>query len=106
MREIRTFELDHGEPAAAWRVTQALTLQVMAGEVWLTVQGDLRDYWLSAGETFDLKRGEQAWVSAGPGCARLALAFASGSEGVQIRPAATRAWQSVRSLMPRWLQTI
>ncbi len=24
MREIRTFELDHGEPAAAWRVTQAL----------------------------------------------------------------------------------
>ncbi|WP_144163032.1 DUF2917 domain-containing protein [Paraburkholderia sp. BCC1885] len=107
MREIRTFELDHGEPAAAWRVTQALTLQVMAGEVWLTVQGDLRDYWLSAGETFELRRGERAWVSAGAGGARLALAFASGTDGVQARPAAQRTGLStVRSFVPRWLQTI
>jgi hypothetical protein len=30
MREIRTFELDHGEPATAWRVARPLTLQVMA----------------------------------------------------------------------------
>jgi quercetin dioxygenase-like cupin family protein len=74
MREIRTFELDHGEPPAAWRVTQALELKVMAGEVWLTVQGDLRDYWLSSGETFELKRGDRAWVSAGANGARLTLA--------------------------------
>jgi quercetin dioxygenase-like cupin family protein len=39
MREIRTFELDHGEPATAWRVARPLTLQVMAGQVWLTVEG-------------------------------------------------------------------
>ena len=106
MREIRTFELDHGEPATAWRVTQALTLQVMAGEVWLTVQGDLRDYWLSAGETFELSRGERAWVSAGPGGARLALAFASDARTAQDRPPANASRLSVRTLVPRWLQTI
>jgi quercetin dioxygenase-like cupin family protein len=107
MREIRTFELDHGEPAAAWRVTQALTLQVMAGEVWLTVQGDLRDYWLSAGETFELNRGERAWVSAGPGGARLALAFGRGTHAAQVRSAAKCPRpSSVWSLVPRWLQTI
>jgi quercetin dioxygenase-like cupin family protein len=106
MREIRTFELDQGEPAAAWRITQALTLQVMAGEVWLTVQGDLRDYWLSAGETFELKRGDRAWVSAGSHGARLALAFASGTDSVQVRPAAGGVGLFIRSLMPRWLQTI
>ncbi|MGF6724069.1 quercetin dioxygenase-like cupin family protein [Paraburkholderia sp. GAS41] len=112
MREIRTFELDHGEPATAWRITQALTLQVMAGEVWLTVQGDLRDYWLSAGETFELHGGERAWVSAGPGGARLALAFATATHpthptyAAQVRPAANTAPRSARSLVPRWLQTI
>ncbi len=57
MREIRTFELDHGEPAAAWRVAQPLTLKVMAGQIWLTVEGDLRDHWLHAGDTFGLPRG-------------------------------------------------
>jgi quercetin dioxygenase-like cupin family protein len=107
MREIRTFELDHGEPVAAWRVMQALTLQVMAGEVWLTVQGDLRDYWLSAGETFELNRGERAWVSAGPGGARLALAFGGDTHAARVRPAAKGVeLSSGRSLVPRWLQTI
>ncbi len=43
MREIRTFELEHDEPAAAWRVSQPLVLSVMAGEVWLTVEGNADD---------------------------------------------------------------
>jgi quercetin dioxygenase-like cupin family protein len=106
MREIRTFELDHGEPVAAWRVAQPLTLQVMAGQVWLTVEGDLRDYWLSSGETFELGRGARVWVSAGEGGARLALAFASGSTGAQVRPAVETARLSFRNWVPRWLQTV
>ncbi|MGA3250710.1 MAG: DUF2917 domain-containing protein [Paraburkholderia sp.] len=64
------------------------------------------DYWLSAGETFELNRGERAWVSAGPGGARLALAFASDTHGARVRPAAKGVGLSVRSLVPRWLQTI
>jgi quercetin dioxygenase-like cupin family protein len=106
MREIRTFELDHGEPATAWRVARPLTLQVMAGQVWLTVEGDLRDYWLASGETFELNRGARVWVSAGQGGARLALAFASGAAGARVRPAVETARMSLWSWAPRWLQTI
>lgn len=103
MREIRTFELEHGEPATAWRVTQPLVLQVMAGELWLTVEGDSEDYWLAAGETFELARGALAWVSAGQRGARLALAFASGhaSERPAVRTRRPAPW----SWVPRWLQT-
>jgi quercetin dioxygenase-like cupin family protein len=106
MREIRTFELDHGEPAAAWRVVQPLTLQVMAGQVWVTVEGDLRDYWLAAGDTFELKRGERVWVSAGQGGTRLVLAFGSDAAGALGRPLFEAARRSVRNWVPRWLQTI
>lgn len=103
MREIRTFELEHGEPATAWRVTQDLVLQVMAGELWLTVEGDAEDYWLTAGETFELGSGARAWVSAGQSGARLALAFVS--EGGNERPAVRTRRPTLWSWMPRWLQT-
>jgi quercetin dioxygenase-like cupin family protein len=103
MREIRTFELEYGEPASAWHVTQALVLQVMAGELWLTIEGDSEDYWLTAGETFELARGARAWVSAGQNGARLALAFASG--GAAERPAVSTKRVASWSWMPRWLQT-
>ena len=106
MREIRTFELDHSEPAAAWRVRQPLTLQVMAGQVWLTVEGDLRDHWLSSGETFELDRGARVWVSAAQGGARLALAFAGSTAETRARPAVKTTRLSVWNRVPRWLQTI
>ncbi len=102
MREIRTFELGHGEPAAAWRVAQPLVLKVMAGEIWLTLDGDPEDYWLAAGETFELPRGARVWVSAGQHGARVALTFAHCTRQVRtMAPAGSRpAW---REWMPRWL---
>jgi quercetin dioxygenase-like cupin family protein len=105
MREIRTFELEYGESAAAWRVAQPLVLKVMAGQIWLTVEGDAEDYWLSSGDTFELSRGAVARVSAGQGGARMALAFASGSNAAQVRPATRAARKSLWSWVPRWLQT-
>jgi quercetin dioxygenase-like cupin family protein len=102
MREIRTFELEDGEPAAAWRVAQPLVLKVMAGEIWLTLDGDPEDYWLAAGDTFELPRGARAWVSAGQGAARLALAFAGCRQ--QVRTMATSASRLFwRDWLPRWL---
>ncbi|MGF6755426.1 DUF2917 domain-containing protein [Paraburkholderia sp. GAS42] len=107
MREIRTFELQHDEPAAAWRVARPLILKVMAGEIWITLDGDPEDYWLAAGETFELPRGARAWVSAGPGNARVALTFA----GCELRERtlsadASRLFRlsrrSLRAWMPRW----
>ncbi|MDE1183101.1 DUF2917 domain-containing protein [Paraburkholderia sp.] len=111
MREIRTFELEPREPVSAWRASQPLVLNVMAGQVWLTVDGDAEDYWLDAGESFELPRNALAWVSAGQSGTRLAVRIASGSVHAPVTStAAARAWSTgraaVRSWMPRWLQAI
>jgi quercetin dioxygenase-like cupin family protein len=108
MREIRTFELEHGEPATAWRVAQPLVLDVMAGEVWLTVEGDAEDYWLAAGESFELPKGALAWLSGGNNGARLSLRLVSGPRtALRVRrPSLTANPLSARrNWMPRWLLT-
>ena len=33
MREVRIFELEHGEPVAAWRVARPSTFKVISGEI-------------------------------------------------------------------------
>jgi quercetin dioxygenase-like cupin family protein len=93
MREVRIFELEHGEPAAAWRVARPSIFKVISGEIWLTVEGDGEDHWLATGESIELPRRAVAWISAGHVGARFALA--SGSEHSATRPAA--GW------LPRWL---
>ncbi|TKC82925.1 DUF2917 domain-containing protein [Trinickia terrae] len=98
MREIRTFELEYGEPATAWQIDRPGVLTVTEGEIWLTVEGDSEDYWLAAGERFALPEGARAWVSAGRGGARFSLAFASAGRGVAAAVA-----PAVRNWMPRWL---
>ncbi|WP_321847076.1 DUF2917 domain-containing protein [Paraburkholderia bannensis] len=75
MREIRIFELEHGEPAETWRLAQAMQLHVSEGELWLTIGGDANDYWLRAGESIDLMAGAQVCVSAGNDGARFVLAL-------------------------------
>ena len=96
MREIRTFELEHSEPASAWRAAQPLAVNVLAGELWLTVEGDAEDYWLAAGESFELKRGAVAWLSGGRDGVRLSLTV-TGGVGDTVKVERRRA--------PRWLLT-
>ncbi|MBW9103491.1 DUF2917 domain-containing protein [Paraburkholderia phenoliruptrix] len=98
MREVRIFELEHDEPAAAWRVARPSTFKVISGEIWLTVEGDSADYWLATGESIELPRHAVTWISAGRAGARFALA--SGSERGATRP--TRGF-SVSEWLPRWL---
>ena len=93
MREVRIFEMEHDEPAAAWRVARPSVFKVISGEIWLTVAGEGEDHWLATGESIELPRRAVAWVSAGHAGARFALA--SGSERSTTRPAA--GW------LPRWL---
>ena len=78
MREVRVFELEHGEPVTAWRVARPSIFKVVSGKIWLTVEGDHEDHWLAAGQSIELARGSVAWISAGEAGARFALA--SGSE--------------------------
>ena len=99
MREIRTFELGHGEPAAAWRVAQPLILQVLTGEVWLTLEGDPEDYWLARGQSFCLPRDAVAWLSAERGGAQVAVSSAGGRGAGMQRVSRAGIW----SWLPRWL---
>jgi quercetin dioxygenase-like cupin family protein len=98
MREVRIFELEQGEPAAAWRVARTSTFKVISGEVWLTVEGKSEDHWLAAGESIELPRRALAWISAGQGGARFSLA--SGSERVASKPGLSLP---VFGRLPRWL---
>ncbi|EEA02145.1 conserved hypothetical protein [Burkholderia sp. H160] len=77
MREVRVFELEHGEPATSWRVARPSIFKVISGNVWLTVEGEHEDHWLAAGESIELARGSVAWISAGEEGARFALAGGS-----------------------------
>ncbi|MEX3948225.1 DUF2917 domain-containing protein [Paraburkholderia sp. EG287B] len=85
MREIRIFELEHGEPVETWRLAQAMQLHVSEGELWLTIAGDAGDYWLRAGESIGLAAGVCVHVSAGHEGARFVLALGGAS-------AAAPAW--------------
>ncbi|SMG60916.1 DUF2917 domain-containing protein [Paraburkholderia susongensis] len=84
MREVRIFELEHGEPAAAWRVARPSIFKVISGEAWLTLEGEHEDHWLATGESIELPRGSVAWISAGQAGARFALA--SGSQRATPKP--------------------
>jgi quercetin dioxygenase-like cupin family protein len=102
MREIRIFEMEQNEPAAAWRVERAVVLKVISGEIWLTLHGDAEDYWLRAGESYELPRGALARLSAGRERARVAVAD---SQCRTLPPAALRPlirWLG-RTRLPRWL---
>lgn len=98
MREVRIFELEHGEPAAAWRVARPSIFKVISGEIWLTVEGDNEDHWLATGQAIELPRKAVAWVSAGQTGARFALA--SGSERAAASPV---LHLPVLRWLPRWL---
>lgn len=81
MREIRIFELEHGEPAETWRLAQAMQLHVSEGELWLTLGGDADDYWLRGGESIRLAAGARVYLSAGRAGARFMLALGGASAG-------------------------
>lgn len=62
---------------------QALSLEVMSGRVWLTIEADSNDYWLSAEQGMDLPQDRHIVLEAGvDGC------------GFDIRPqwALPRIW--------------
>lgn len=100
MREVRIFELEHGEPTAAWRVARPSIFKVISGEIWLTIEGHSEDHWLAAGESIELPRRAVAWISTGQTGARFALA--SGSLYSATRPTPR---VPVLSWLPRWLGT-
>ncbi len=56
MRNLFTnssFRIDAGT-ARSGITSRRQTLQIVSGSVWLTVEGEAQDYWLAAGDTFDV----------------------------------------------------
>lgn len=77
MREIRTFELDQADLATGIQIARPQTLRVCRGLLWVTVEGEAGDWWLSAGETMELPAGVTIWVSTDASGGRFDLAFES-----------------------------
>jgi quercetin dioxygenase-like cupin family protein len=102
MREIRIFELEHGEPAETWRLAQALQLHVSEGELWLTIGGDAHDYWLRAGESMTLAAGARVWLSAGGDGARFVLALGGASAEIHRQAVGFAGW--IAQALPRLRQ--
>lgn len=61
MREIRIFELD-GRQAVGWESTEMQPLQVLQGQLWVTIESNLADFWLHAGDSIDLIPGQRVWL--------------------------------------------
>jgi hypothetical protein len=77
MREIRTFELDQADLATGIFIARPHTLRVCRGLLWITVEGEAADMWLSAGDTIELPAGTTVWVGAQAPGGRFDLAFES-----------------------------
>ncbi len=99
MREVRIFELEHGEPVAAWRVARPSTFKVISGEIWLTVEGDSEDHWLRRGR-IDRVAARMRWRGSARARAGARFALASGSERAAPKPL---FGLSALSWLPRWL---
>ncbi|MEX3956872.1 DUF2917 domain-containing protein [Trinickia sp. EG282A] len=104
MREIREFEMEHDEPATAWRIVRPLVVTVTTGQLWLTLEHDAEDYWLEAGQSFLLPAGTRAWVSAGRDGARVNVTGANSVDTDRRAAFAQSAAASARGWMTRWLR--
>ncbi|MGA7814483.1 DUF2917 domain-containing protein, partial [Caballeronia sp.] len=74
MREIRTLELQQNEPTTCWLIDRPQTLRVCEGLLWLTVEGEPDDRWLSAGESLELSSRSTVWISSSTPSSRFVLA--------------------------------
>jgi hypothetical protein len=96
MREIRRFELD-ADLCIARRVTSACELAVETGRIWLTIEGDACDHWLSAGERFMLPRGKHIWLSAETGGARLRVVESGGAPPSRLQLGSRAVFRRLRA---------
>lgn len=73
--------------AVSCKVRRAQTIQIITGRVWLTVEGQLADYWLKPGEQFTLPAGRLIVIQADN----------SANQPSQIKLLQQATWQ-----FPRW----
>jgi len=74
MREIRTLELQQSEVPVSWFIDRPHTLRVCQGLLWLTLEGELDDKWLRAGDSVTLPANSTIWINSPEADSRFALA--------------------------------
>ena len=74
MREIRTLELQQSDVPVSWFIDRTHTLRVCQGLLWLTLEGELDDRWLRAGDSVTLPANSTIWISSPEADSRFALA--------------------------------
>lgn len=78
--------------------SQAQCLRIASGRVWITVEGDLGDYWLSAGDSFALPAGRLIVIEADSVASKVDL---SGTRRPSAAPAlGAQLSQLVQRLLP------
>ena len=77
------------------RGRQRLSFRASSGFVWLTRDGDIKDYLLGAGDAISLCAGDHVWLT---------LERASRPGAVTLEPLEARRplWQSVAALFSTW----
>lgn len=96
MREIRIFELD-GRQTVDWTCDMPQSLQVLRGTLWVTMENHCADFWLRAGDSFDIVPGERVWLGTWTAPAR----FRISQPMPMMRP---RRWGLPRLMRwPHWL---
>lgn len=58
-----SYTIDAGQ-AVSYKLRRAQSIQIVSGRVWLTVEGQLADYWLNPGEQFTLPAGRRIVIEA------------------------------------------
>jgi quercetin dioxygenase-like cupin family protein len=96
MREIRTFELDRRDAPTRWVIDRPQTLHVLRGQIWLTIEGETDDHWLSAGDCVELEAFSTIWISGAEDDVRFSLASASLTSARTLGEIA-RAWFARRA---------
>ncbi|CAM2195504.1 DUF2917 domain-containing protein [Paraburkholderia sp. A1RI_3L] len=71
-----------------WRVTADAELRVHSERIWLTRIRSPYDYWMKAGETMRLQRGERIWLST--------------DSHEAARVSLTSAWRAPRTVLARF----
>jgi hypothetical protein len=73
MDELRTFELDELHVAQALTLNRAATICAVTEPIWVTIEGELDDIWLFAGQRIKVKARRRVWLSADHAGARFTV---------------------------------
>lgn len=92
----------HAGSARSGVASRARTLQIVNGSAWITIEGEPDDYWLSSGDTLELRPGRLVVVEADGTDVALNLGPTTPSGLVAVAAgAAQRAWRSLQLAVRR-----